>query len=285
MSPESQSTCPRNHGGGGFTLVELLVVIGIVGLLIGILLPTLNSAKQSAAKVRASSDFRQLMTAYVRYANDNHGGLMYGYPPDTVNGVPIQVELTDGTIIGSVYAKRYPWRLIPYVGNVWEIVFYNTSVPEDDYIKSVLPGIALNSVFLGGHESPYFQGYVGDRPNKGKHVAFNLSEIRRPSEQIVFTEAVRNIAGFGGDVDGAFYVQPPRGRAPNALKRWWTASDDGQKAIARTSIFGGLPNGRFKGGTIVGFLDGHVSTLTPLELEDMRLWSPKATTPDWDFAP
>jgi prepilin-type N-terminal cleavage/methylation domain-containing protein/prepilin-type processing-associated H-X9-DG protein len=78
----------------GFTLVELLVVIGIIALLISILLPSLNKARSSASLLSCQSNFRQVYNALLFYAGDNKGFL-----PRAASGSIPQVQ--------GVYAATY----------------------------------------------------------------------------------------------------------------------------------------------------------------------------------
>lgn len=62
-----------------FTLVELLVVIGIIAVLIGILLPALGKARQSARQVACAANLRTVMQGILVYAAENKGSFPYGF--------------------------------------------------------------------------------------------------------------------------------------------------------------------------------------------------------------
>jgi prepilin-type N-terminal cleavage/methylation domain-containing protein len=70
----------KKRMGRGFTLVELLVVIGIIGVLISLLLPALNRATDQAYSIQCKSNLRQIGIEMILYANEN-GGVLYPLGP------------------------------------------------------------------------------------------------------------------------------------------------------------------------------------------------------------
>ena len=99
----------------GFTLVELLVVIGIIAVLIALLLPALGKARESARRVNCMSNLRQLTTAWLAYAQANKGWLTfaenYNNPSPAQEGWAYSGNTDDDIVKGALY----PWVPDPQV--------------------------------------------------------------------------------------------------------------------------------------------------------------------------
>src|SRR4030043_222360 len=87
-----------------FTLIELLVVIAIIAVLMAILMPSLNIAREQARGIGCSSNQKSLALGYIMYAGNNDDTVCGGWAlHSTVNGVPPWVmpplEDSSGTIV------------------------------------------------------------------------------------------------------------------------------------------------------------------------------------------
>ena len=112
---------PHARKASGFTLAELLVVIGIIAALIGILLTVLNKVRQQANTIKCQSNIRTILQAMFLYANANRGTLPIPVPYQEPS-IYAAVRLINGTF-------RYDYTtgtLLPYIGSspqVREAVF------------------------------------------------------------------------------------------------------------------------------------------------------------------
>jgi prepilin-type N-terminal cleavage/methylation domain-containing protein/prepilin-type processing-associated H-X9-DG protein len=122
----------------GFTLVELLVVIGIIALLISILLPAINRARKAARTTACLSNVRQLAMGELLYVNDNKG--QYSPYYNGSGGTKFQIEWLAQVGKPQFYNKV---RLCPEAQEP-NGVFLPATPPADTAPGPNMPGTAFN---------------------------------------------------------------------------------------------------------------------------------------------
>ncbi len=105
---ERNSGCAARNEGSGFTLVELLVVIGVIAVLIAMLLPALNRARQAAQVITCASNLRQIGLAAANYAAEWKGWnpMVPAIIKDTTLASLNHYELTRNRIPRSGFTTR-----------------------------------------------------------------------------------------------------------------------------------------------------------------------------------
>lgn len=177
----------------GFTLVELLVVIGIIALLISMLLPALNRARDAARTVACLSQLRQIGHASALYTVDHNGYLVPSFTmPATPDGDRVHQFLM--AYVPNT-AGRTVWtcqNAIPGINNEFPMT-YGANQSVHAFMNNTLPKI----------------------PPQAK-----ITRIRRSSEIISFADAsqVSGVFTAGGWLDNTGYPGAPFLEAPNSYQ-------------------------------------------------------------------
>jgi prepilin-type N-terminal cleavage/methylation domain-containing protein len=100
------------HSGPGFTLVELLVVIAIIALLMAVLLPALNRAREQGKRAVCLHDQKQLASAWLMYADDNGDRIVCGDAEEYGNWETSTMAYACPPAAGSPpHCGEKPWTL------------------------------------------------------------------------------------------------------------------------------------------------------------------------------
>ena len=253
---------------GGFTLIELITVIGIIAILFALLLPSMISARKSAQTIHCASNMRQLALAMINYTVDWKGA----FPPnsaeidqywftDSIMGRYLKspIPMPDGTIAGGV--------MVCPADMEGAIRSYSMNFFASSYISSG-PKAALESPNPPGKLFKY-----GTKESSSLILLVeSFSAWEAPGHEPVNFPGVlvgytcNAIVGFRGDYPGERFGAGAG--APFPAGRFGDLSDcqvcyfrhRNQKGPSVTTDAFGRLN--------IAFLDGHVATFTHDELAD-----------------
>ncbi len=285
---------------GGFTIIELIVVVAIIGVLIAILVPALSGTRMRANKLSELNLLSQVGKAWTMYIGDHQDKVLPGFLSTEVQDykelawafpdeslVPPAPSYTDEM---PNYAGPWTFRLLDYFDYDWRsILFYRDTdewVSRDlrEYadIVATQPAFGYNGYYIGGWQTmdahtgrPFttFQSVVLTNGERMNVVAKSASSIPRADQTIIFCSSFYARPGMyyqlDDDTPGSFLATPSvLARVPK-----WVVQP-GNEIESRFDSF--APLGRFTGMPAVGFADGSVEAVDIEQLLDQQLWIPKA---------
>jgi prepilin-type N-terminal cleavage/methylation domain-containing protein/prepilin-type processing-associated H-X9-DG protein len=164
----------------GFTLVELLIVIGIIALLIAILMPALSAVREHARRIKCMSNMRQLSMAWIMYANESKGHFCSSEWQDVApNQKPPYSGYTLGGYNGNVPGGIWTWIVDTPSGQDFTRGMLWT------YLKNTEVYYCPNDPFLP--ETNYtINGYLAGRV--GSPTLFRLNQVRHSESTFLFIE-------------------------------------------------------------------------------------------------
>jgi prepilin-type processing-associated H-X9-DG protein/prepilin-type N-terminal cleavage/methylation domain-containing protein len=274
---ESAYLCGGTMRRRAFTLVELLVVIGIIALLISILMPTLSAARKASEATKCSAHLHGMAQAWQMYTNQykmcvpgrleklQGAGGNYGLGDGGDEYRPRWYELL-GAMVGQ-YANKNPKAT---EDDTWQITndwFLCPSVPEYNNSRNYVYG--YNHLFLGDARPKGGIANLGTK--QWINYPVRAGQIRAASETVMIADSMGTAAAVAPTKRMGYYNNGIKDPDAACNKGYLidvprATANSGRADVELSGIYYSGPDPRHKKRANVAFCDGHVEGKTLEEL-------------------
>ena len=289
----------------GFSLVELMVVVAVIGMLTAIVVPAATSMQRSAEAATELSSARRMTTAWLSWSTDHNGQLLESQLEAGAD-LPAGSAPThhNGTAIPDMARRRWLWRLYDHLDDPvstlwsgaqrhwWDTVMDGSGdMSTKLYTASLHPTFGINGEWIGGRQSNDSDTWTLTQYLQSQDAlatplfAEAIAQLKRPADLVLFASARGTDTTSGGQpVEGWWRIEPPYKPGADTGQANWAQDDDGSFMTPTDTsepADAGFVSARHGGRTVTAAPDGSVHTEPFQQLPDMRRWADGAWAVNW----